>query len=1308
MPIVDIDGIGRVELPDDTSLRHKLRYFELAGQLNNAQKFQEQQSSFQLSDIPGALYQGIVAPFGAGAQAGGEQLVQALQSLFPGQTASPPERLGQLGMAGLHALGAPLAFGRAVAAEPMRGHPIFEQRPTVGGRMLASPRDVMGALGESAANVAMIPGVLTKLPPGPLPPLSPVQRAQALIGEQARIRDRLAARLAEIRDARRTTTSEPPPTIAGPQPPAIPHMEARMMADIVPTAEQIGYAKTGGGTPFVPPPPLVGPAGQLLEQTPMRGRTPPSPIVDQFGRPVFRQISPADATAHLAPVESELMTARQLEEFVRPPKTGGGLEIPARPIEAGRPAGMTPLPPTAAGPQTVGPLRIGGFPPPSEAMAAEQAARPAAQHPSIVLTGGKTFETMTPADMADLRAGLAEFPGAEAELGRSGLAPLAEPAAQPSTAEWLKTINTKMFVPGTIEPGIDEVGKINPILATRLGTTALGAVAGGMTGETPEERARHAAFGALGGLATGVVATRAGEAYLAARAVRQPKPPLPIGLTTAISDAVYTATSQRPSAAGGGVPIRPTTALDVLKTIHADASLLNDIEPAMAAQGYTLADLGRLFTEQGVDPRRILMSGTALSKRMLGVVRNDPQSLELLRGVAKLRTPINLGSKAEYEYYAMKASGLVKSALVSAIRTAQRNAIVQQATVGLEAFLDSINGPWRAMFRQTEQADPLMGFRFLMDYFGSAPGTKAWSQMKVFLHDNPAGANRLFLRYSGDVADRGAALGPVFGTNARGQAIPMSPASAAVNSMFQDAELAFHTANTLNWFQEFTTRQMVVHAKMMQRLRHLGVRSMDDIYGTGVSADDLAGAFERSIDDALRVTYADSPKYGPAKWVLDSVAESPTAQIAIGVGAGAWFPRYLWNATRFIYDYPVGAGINVGTSVLRSLWGSALTPGERARILAGSGTDVGKVIAGSIFILAADQLAQSQYAGTKLTTIRLSPGGPEYDVTPFGPFAAYYVAARAMRAYQNKTLGARAQDLADYSFNFGGGPRMEVVDNMIKAAAEYATDPELATSVLEGIAGLQQGQSVWEALDRPSRPLQASAGRFLANFLQPGTSFQNIFGTYGEYVPELEELARTENMKRELGAAPFTAPLQARIPVAIGRTFGIPSAEDLPPKAPPLSGQTPRREEPMTVGGIPLSVEFTGLLGQRLNPAETEAARLGLKPREIQGPGTGEPLADILLRRNLGPTSQIVMTTIVGSPMYQALKDDWKAIVFEHAMRSLRAGAKDLVASRIARNVGAGQPLAPDEVAYLTSHVRGAIEPRVRQMLRHQGVNVPR
>jgi len=167
---------------------------------------------------------------------------------------------------------------------------------------------------------------------------------------------------------------------------------------------------------------------------------------------------------------------------------------------------------------------------------------------------------------------------------------------------------------------------------------------------------------------------------------------------------------------------------------------------------------------------------------------------------------------------------------------------------------------------------------------------------------------------------------------------------------------------------------------------------------------------------------------------------------------------------------------------------------------------------------------------------------------------------------------------------------------------------------------------------------------------------------------------------------------------------GEPLVDD---EAPLRGGPTPR-VVPLTVGGVPLSGELTGLIGQQYNPAEQEALRLGLTPRELKGQGTGEPLADILLRRNLGPSSQMIMTTVVGSPGYQALKDTQKAVIFTYAMRSLREGARGLVVQRMVKNVEAGAPLSEEEIAFLQTRLRDAIAPRVRQMLRREGYGVPR
>jgi len=105
----------------------------------------------------------------------------------------------------------------------------------------------------------------------------------------------------------------------------------------------------------------------------------------------------------------------------------------------------------------------------------------------------------------------------------------------------------------------------------------------------------------------------------------------------------------------------------------------------------------------------------------------------------------------------------------------------------------------------------------------------------------------------------------------------------------------------------------------------------------------------------------------------------------------------------------------------------------------------------------------------------------------------------------------------------------------------------------------------------------------------------------------------------------------------------------------------PQAESPTHSGGYgresPLLRQLTGVtIGAAKNPVEHELDRLGFTRAEIL-PGQGDPRADRLVAKYMGPLVERYIVPFVQSPRYAAMPDPVRALALSRMLRAVRDGA---------------------------------------------------
>lgn len=390
-------------------------------------------------------------------------------------------------------------------------------------------------------------------------------------------------------------------------------------------------------------------------------------------------------------------------------------------------------------------------------------------------------------------------------------------------------------------------------------------------------------------------------------------------------------------------------------------------------------------------------------------------------------------------------------------------------------------------------------------------------------------------------------------------------------------------ANTFNNASEKVVRRAIFATKIDSILKGRGVRGgIQEIVEKGgdVRNQDIAEA----VDHTLRMVFAKEPELGSVAYhFVNLINKIP------GAGFGIPFAKYMTNALETVNDF-------MPTGLLKLAKES-----ERAKIREGDIGTISKVTVGAGVFGFAWALRRGQIPG-------FTPGpnwdefldkdGNVYSVKAFNPLVAPLFAADVAQ----RMVDGRALDL-----NF-----KKIAEGILGSAPQMSAATGLIDDALKALAGGSSRDFETAATNM--------ADQIASGFLTPFRQLRD-FGQEFELVDDHIRTARGTPM---------------------GRTIGAISYESLPLYESPTSAKYPRSPKvqlPFTLGEVSAGVikQLTGLtVREPRNSIENEIEFLGIPGQDVR-PKTGEPVADQLVSRQMGPMLEILGNTVINSPIYQNL-----------------------------------------------------------------------
>lgn len=414
---------------------------------------------------------------------------------------------------------------------------------------------------------------------------------------------------------------------------------------------------------------------------------------------------------------------------------------------------------------------------------------------------------------------------------------------------------------------------------------------------------------------------------------------------------------------------------------------------------------------------------------------------------------------------------------------------------------------------------------------------------------------------------------------------------------FAGAERMINLLNFFNRFQEFAVRRAVFWADLSSRVARRGLDADAIARGDRRLSEEEWGRIEPDVKAAVQAALEITFAQNPAYGTAGWYFTKLVNKLPLVLSGPIPFPRFMVNSLKFLYDF----------SPLPILTGQLFTAAERARWAAGDRQTISRATIGTGLLVAAWLAREAQPDGNRWYEVD-APGLGTVDLRPFNPFAAYFFLGElAKRTRAGTRYKIDAQDLIRgiASANVRGGLGLFALDKMVQGLGELSKTGKLGEA------------------------LQSAGGELLSGLLVP---LRTLTDLYAEFDPNLQ-------IVRERRAEPLLGPAQAQ--------FGIGEPVYLPTRA------APQRRE------APLLRQTTGLtLVSDKNPLEQELDRFQFDRREIQGPSTGDPVADNLIAKHMGPLAEARLVPFVQSAEYRILSDAARMNALRLRLESIRGAAK--------------------------------------------------
>lgn len=408
------------------------------------------------------------------------------------------------------------------------------------------------------------------------------------------------------------------------------------------------------------------------------------------------------------------------------------------------------------------------------------------------------------------------------------------------------------------------------------------------------------------------------------------------------------------------------------------------------------------------------------------------------------------------------------------------------------------------------------------------------------------------------------------------------------------AEKTVDMLNTFNRFQEFSMRRGIFEAALHTAVKKRTGQELKDIIATNAHHLIKKDDIAQAVDKALELTWAQSPAFG-------TFGQKFVGMVNAIPGATLLlpFPRFMVNSAKFFFDFsPFGF-----TRLLRKQdWALALQGKNINKFMS-------RPILGSVMLGVADQIRNSEYAGEKWNEIKV--GDKIIDVRPYNPFAAYLFVSDIIKRSREGTLKSlTARDVA-----------MGILSTNLRAG----TGLYLLDAALQGMSGFGDSEKLL-------RRIQEFGGEAVGGFFTPLQQIKDVLDEFSAYPPVV----------RDRRANALLGPTISRIP-------GF--AETLPP----LESATRAEDIPIVSPGIRQVTGFS--FRPEKNVAEAELDRLGFEYREII-PSTGDPTANRLIARHMGPLVEEYLPRIINNDRYRRANDTAKAEILRRQLNRLRQAAR--------------------------------------------------
>jgi len=430
-------------------------------------------------------------------------------------------------------------------------------------------------------------------------------------------------------------------------------------------------------------------------------------------------------------------------------------------------------------------------------------------------------------------------------------------------------------------------------------------------------------------------------------------------------------------------------------------------------------------------------------------------------------------------------------------------------------------------------------------------------------------------------------------------------ADATKAKKFKTAQKITDGLNTLNRMQEYYYRRGMFAATLDKTLKKKGVNLKEAVKNNDMSKitqDDVSAA----VDESLSFTYAKDPENDFGKAFVNFANSVPFVTTAVFP-----FARFMTNAMEFQFKH----------SPLGPL--SLLSAKERSKVAAGDMGVFSKSMLGSALLMGAIEAKREGFGGEKWYELK-GTDGTTIDARPYFPLTPYLLVADFVVRSEQGRIPPDAKDIIQglSGAQFRGGTGLALVDNIIN-----------------DISGIDSEEKINKAMARFGSDV-------LGGFLTP-------FRMFNDFIDQQQTFRTTEPTGQII--PDIAQQLQRSIPIA---------QEQLPELESPTRAAAPGRPEtvrlPLSNINLPgpITRQLTGVtVRQQKNIAEKEIDRLGLKRRDVL-PYTGNPQADQLLAKYMGPVVENVISRAVVSPKYQSFDNPTKELVMREILKEVRKETK--------------------------------------------------